>query len=101
MAGVRVVVDMAAVEAILREPEAVAVAAEYGDRLAASARVHAAKDTGAGAASIAARPGEYGGQPESDVGWDNAHSYMFFDEVGTYKMAAHPALGPALDAYAQ
>jgi HK97 gp10 family phage protein len=101
MAGVRVVVDMAAVEAILREPAARALIDEAGRQFAATARGFAAKDTGAGAASIAARPGEYNGQPESDVGWDDAHSYMFFDEVGTYKMAAHPALGPALDAYAQ
>jgi hypothetical protein len=101
MAEVRVVVYMAEVDAILREPEAVSLAAEYGDRLAGAARGFAAKDTGAGAASIAARPGTYGGQPESDVGWDNAHEYMFFDEVGTRKMAAHPALGPALDSYAQ
>jgi len=98
---VRVFIDMGAVREVCREPEARNTAQEYGDRIAEAARGFAAKDTGAGAASITAVVTDYGETVEADVSWDEAHHYMYFDEVGTYKMAAHPALGPALDEFAQ
>ena len=97
----RVVIDMVAVGLVVNGPQARVMVDEYGDRIAAAARGLAAKATGAGAASITAQSNTYQGHPASDVSWDEAHHYMLFDEVGTYKMAAHPALGPALDQYAQ
>ena len=99
--SVRVTIDHAALAELLRAPEAKGVVQDAGAQFAAVARAYAAHRTGAGAASIKGTIVTTADGIESDVSWDAAHRYMFFQEVGTTYMPAHPALGPALDQYAQ
>ena len=62
------------------------------EQVADRARSLAAKDTGAGAASIHAEQDRDGSWR---VSWDSEHDYMRFPEFGTENMAAQPALRPA------
>jgi HK97 gp10 family phage protein len=95
----RLVLDTKALDAMLGAPQTAAEVHAVADAVAGLARGFAAKDTGAGAASIAARPSRRR-RASYVVSWDKAHRYMIYPEVGTRFMEAQPALGPALDAYA-
>jgi hypothetical protein len=99
--GVHVTIDTTAVRAVLGDAQARRVVEMYGEAFAGVARGFAAKATGAGAESIHGKVHEYQGVLESTVSWDRSHFYMYFREVGTWKLPAHPALKPALDVYAQ
>ena len=102
--SVRLVLDKAALAAVLSDAQARAATKAAGDEFAAKARMFAARDTGAGAESIRARlVGNYAGDARyaALVSWDQVHFYMRFSEFGTKFMPAHPALQPALDTYAQ
>jgi HK97 gp10 family phage protein len=101
MATVRLVLDTAALAALLRGPDARAVIDDAGREFADAARSLAPHRTGAGAASIHGDVVDGPGGPESDVTWDQEHAYMYFSEVGTEFMPAHPFMRPALDRYAQ
>jgi HK97 gp10 family phage protein len=101
---VRIVLDKAALAEVLTEEQARAATMAAGEEFASRARGYAARDTGAGAASIRARlvPNYTGGAAFAAlVSWDSLHFYMKFNEFGTKFMPAHPALQPALDDYAQ
>jgi hypothetical protein len=100
MAVTRLVLDQAAIDRLLTTPRADVTVHGVADDIAARARGYAAKRTGAGAASIAARPARRARVPRYVVSWDAAHRYMIYPELGTRYMQAQPALGPALDAYA-
>lgn len=65
------------------------------DAIVDDAQSRAAKDTGAGAASIHK---ERTGPARWGVSWDRAHDYMRFPEFGTEDMPATPALRAAADA---
>ena len=60
--------------------------------MARVAQILAAKDTGAGAASIHAEE-QFDGTWR--VSWDQEHAYMIFPELGTEHQSAQPALRPA------
>ena len=105
---VRVVLDKQALADLLDEDQARQATKAAGDEFARVAREHAAKHTGAGAASIKARlVDNFLGEAKfaALVSWDRPHYYMYMQEHGTVKMVAHPALAPALaefpDSYAQ
>ena len=83
---------------------------DIGDEVASRARATAARNTGAGAASIHAEV--HRGAPASAfasgyaaegneltayVSWDQEHFYMLFVEEGTENMPAQPAVRPALE----
>jgi hypothetical protein len=101
MAGtvsVRTAWDRAAIAALETDPEIAAYTEAAARGFAAMARALAPKDTGAGAASIAARvAAEAPGQ--RDVGWDKPHSYMSFqNNYATLGSRTNPNYRFALDA---
>lgn len=89
----RIVLDQAAIASLGSGPEVQRVLMGLGQQVASAAASDAPHRSGAGAASI--HPQAAG--DEVDVGWDSAHHYMFFHEVGTRFMSARPFLSPALD----
>lgn len=91
----RTIVNPAAIAGLERHPEVEKGTKEAAEFIAAKARELAAKDTGAGAASIHAEPLRGGGW---GVAWDPAHDYMRFPEFGTEDMPPQPALRPAAHA---
>lgn len=98
MAGdVRVDLDKHAIAELDSDDAAEDLAQDVGDRVASRARHLAPKRTGEGAASIHAETDVDDESAYADVSWDKDHYYMYFQEVGTEKMPAHPFLRPALD----
>lgn len=87
-------VNMAAIAALVHHPQVEHDVDRGADKIVSGARMDAPKDTGAGAASIHAER-----QPDGSVrvGWDDAHDYMRFHELGTEQMNARPFLRPAAD----
>lgn len=70
------------------------------DRIASTARSFVAVDTGALQDTIRSESVGIGHEAQVIAG-DEAEGvdYAVFQEFGTYKMAAHPFLGPAVDAH--
>ena len=88
----RSTLNLAAIARLDRHPQVQDDTEEAAQFVADKARSLAAKDTGAGAASIHAEPLRGGGW---GVSWDPAHDYMRFPEFGTEDMPPQPALRPA------
>lgn len=93
MADARIVIDDAAIAALVRDPQAQAVLAGVGRDITRAAAAGAPHRTGAGAASIGPLllPGEV------RVSWDTAHDYMRFQEFGTRYVTGKHFLEHALD----
>lgn len=66
------------------------------DRIAITARQFVAKDTWALNDTIRSES-VVGGHEAQVIAGDGDVDYAFFQEYGTYKMAAHPFMGPAAD----
>lgn len=92
-----VVLNDAALRALMRTEETRDTLQSIADQVADRARQAAPKRTGEGAASIAGEvvDGVYG--YEARVSWDSDHFYLLFAEVGTSSLPARPFLRPALD----
>lgn len=97
MADVRVKVDPAAVQALLRDRDPIAWITAVGEDMARRLAAVTPKDTGAGAASIAARRDPTSGA--SDVGWDAEHGYLRFPEFGTVHQREQRFARGLLDRY--
>jgi len=80
----KVVWDYPAVRGLAEERSVVATVEDVALSLAREMAHAAARDTGAGADSIEARPGSRG---SARVGWDEAHYYLLFPEYGTVDQA--------------
>ena len=91
----RTTLNLAAIARLDRHPQVEKDTEEAAQFIASKARSLAAKDTGAGAASIHAERMRDGGW---GISWDPAHDYMRFPEFGTEDMPAQPALRPAAHA---
>jgi HK97 gp10 family phage protein len=94
-ADVTVVVDEQAVLAFKRDPSMGPLLTTVSEPRAARARATAPKRTGAGAASIGNEAVLEADEWTARVGWDQAHFYLLFHEVGTGSMPARPFLVPA------
>jgi len=95
--SVRTAWDRAAIAALKTDPEVVAYIDTAAEGFAALERALAPKDTGAGAASIAARPSRSKGA--RDVGWDKAHYYLSIqNSFSTLGTQPNPNYRFALDA---
>ncbi len=90
---VRVIVDDAAVAALGRDPQVQAMLAGLGGQVSGVAAGLAPHRTGAGAASI----GPHLAPGEVRVGWDTAHDYMRFQNLGTRYVTAKHFLEHALN----
>lgn len=93
----RVVLNRAAIDALAKDRGVLNGLERVGEQVAERARSAAPKRTGAGAASIGVTMTADAKGPVARVGWDAAHFYMRFQELGTSKMSARPFLRPALD----
>jgi hypothetical protein len=105
MAHVRFLRDEHAIARIPHSPEARALAAELGWRVALGARLDAPKRSGAGAASISPDLHDDAAGWVVDITWSQLRHYMYFHEVGwhpspTSYVPPDPFLRPALDRYA-
>lgn len=65
---------------------------ELGEQIVSDAQRDAPKDTGEGAASIHYEIDHDSKGAVVRIGWDAAHWYMFFQEVGTSEQPAHSFL---------
>lgn len=72
--------------------DAVKLLEAYGEQVVPDAQRDAPKRTGEGAASIHYEIGHDSKGAYVRIGWDAAHFYMFFQEVGTSAQPAHPFL---------
>jgi HK97 gp10 family phage protein len=88
----RTVLNQREIARLNQHPQVVEDTEVAADGVVSEAQRRAPKDTGAGAASIHREPDGEGGQR---VGWDEAHDYMRFHELGTEMMPATPFLRPA------
>lgn len=77
------------------EKEAWAQERNRAERIQASARRYAPKDTGAGAADVEVTEGTDEEGRFVEVGTDT--DYMLDQEFGTSKMPAHPFMRPAIE----
>lgn len=73
-------------------PDAVKILEAYGEAVVPDAQRDAPKRTGEGAASIHYEIDHDSKGAVVRIGWDAAHWYMIFAELGTSKQAAHPFL---------
>lgn len=89
----RVILNRTAIRSLADDLGVKQALQKAGDQVAVRAASAAPKLTGAGAASIHAEASGDGVR----ISWDEAHNYMFFQEVGTSRMSARPFLRPALD----
>lgn len=67
-------------------------------QVVSQARTRAPRRTGQGATSIHRELLLVDGEWEARVSWDDAHSYMAYQEFGTRYMRPHSFLRPALEA---
>lgn len=95
--GVRLVWDRAQIKALKTDPELVAYVKEVAEGMARRERELAPKRSGAGAASIQARPSR--AQGAQDVGWDKEHYYMGYQELGTVHVERKNFAGQTLATY--
>jgi HK97 gp10 family phage protein len=91
--------DDRALRAVLEGHGVTEALQRIGDEVAQRAAQAAPKRTGAGAASIHAETVTDATGTHVRVGWDSAHWYMLFSEIGTSQAAARPFLRPALDGH--
>lgn len=98
---VTVSLDMAAINAVLRDPGLGDVLLNAArPTLVATARSLAPRRTGAGAASIRAEATLMADGWEVRVSWDDAHKYMRFQDKGTKYVPAKHFLEQAAATYA-
>lgn len=95
--AVRVVLDHAAIETLVSDPEVLRGVGEVADQVAERMAARAPKDTGGGADSIHAEPDP--DEPGFRVSWDEDHFYMSFHELGTEHQPARPFARPAADEF--
>lgn len=91
----RVRVRLAAVKALDRDRDVLQTLQAPADAAAAMMARRAPKDTGGGARSIHAELDP--GLPGWRVGWDKAHFYLSFAELGTEHQPARPFARPVAD----
>lgn len=96
--NVRVDVDEAAVEAVVRSVDMRDLLLEVAQPIEERVVAGAPKDTGEGAASIRREPVLDGPDWTVRISWDRAHFYMYFHDRGTRRLPARPFLEPALEA---
>ena len=88
--NVEVVLDREAIERLPLAPDVREMLLQEGERVARESAARAPKKTGAGAASIHPEFILDGDIAEVRVAWDREHFYMYFHQVGTRKLPAHP-----------
>lgn len=93
----RVTLNLVELKLLLGGPAVMGDLQRVGEQVAERAASAAPKATGAGAASIHAEVVDGPDGRHVGVGWDDAHFYMLFPEVGTSKMGPRPFLRPAVD----
>jgi hypothetical protein len=105
VATVRLNIDADALARIAHSPEARALIAELGEKVAVGAGADAPKDTGFGASTI--RPDVYDAAAgwAADITWSKAAYYMFWQEFGWHPgpgrfVSGKHFLSESLDKYA-
>ena len=93
----RIVWDRQALRALRTSPEVAAEVGRTSDELAVLLALATPRDTGAGAASVEARPSRALGA--EDVGWDKRHYYLSFVEFGTKHIEGRHFGRDVLDRY--
>lgn len=84
--------DQRAIDKWASSDDAEEVLRELGEQIVSDAQRDAPKRTGEGAESIDYEIGHDSRGAYVRVSWDEKHFYMYFQEVGTSKQAAHPFL---------
>ncbi|MBM0275096.1 HK97-gp10 family putative phage morphogenesis protein [Micromonospora tarensis] len=95
--NVRVDVDQAAVDEVVRSVDMRDLLLDVADPIVGRAQLGAPKASGEGAASIRSEPVLDGPDWTVRISWDRAHFYMYFHDRGTERLPARPFLEPALD----
>lgn len=91
----RVHIFSSRVKALEHDPRVVAQTGRNAAEVARRIAARAPRDTGAGASSIHAEPDPQG--RGFRVGWDKAHFYLSFAELGTERQPATPFARPVAD----